>query len=107
MSVIEIIMAAFLLVMGVFLVITMMLQKNEKGLSGTIAGGTDTYLSGQGAKDRKSLILTIITAVVAVIFVLVVFAAYVFQPNFNQYVIGNEWQTSSEFFKNLPELPQA
>ncbi len=100
MSVIEIVMVVALLVMGVFLIVTMLLQKNEKGLSGTIAGGAETYYGAQGQKQRRSRILNIVTIVVSVVFVLVVFAAFAFQPDYNIFDTVDAWQDNSKFYQD-------
>ncbi len=106
MSALEIVMIVALLVMGVFLVITMLMQKNEKGLSGTVAGGSETYYGSQGKKERRNRIINILTIVVAIVFVLVVLAAFVFQPDFGVYSRVDVWQDASEgfsdFYKNFP-----
>ncbi len=101
MSVIEIIMIVALLVMGVFLVVSMLFQKSNKGLSGTIAGGAETFFGAQAGKDRKTRILSILTTVISIIFVLIVFAAFLFQPDYNIYATGDSWHGSSEFFSNF------
>ncbi len=89
-----------LLAMGIFLVVMMMLQKSNKGLSSTIAGGTDTYF-GQSNGDRRARILNILTIVVSIVFVIVVLAMFLFQPDYNNYVVGNEWQDVSNYMSQI------
>ncbi len=103
MNALEIVMIVALLVMGVFLVVAMLLQKSEKGLSSTIAGGAETYYGSQGKKERRARIMNILTIVISVIFVLVVFAAFAFQPDYNVYEKADIWQSQSTFFSNFPE----
>ncbi len=102
MSAIEIVMVVALLVMGVFLVITMLLQKSEKGLSGAIAGGSETYYGAQNKKNRSGRVMGILTIVVAIVFVLIVFAAFAFQPDYGIYEQTNVWQGQSTFYSNFP-----
>ncbi len=101
MNALEIVMIIGLLVMGIFLVVTMLLQKSEKGMSSTIAGGAETYYGAQGQKERRSRILNILTIVVSIVFVLVVFAVFAFQPDYGVYDAVDAWQNSSTFYKNF------
>ncbi len=67
-----------LLVMAVFLVVAVLMQSGkDKKLSGTIAGGAETFF-GKSSADKWDKKLSVLTTVVAVIFVLVVIAMYVF-----------------------------
>lgn len=80
MTTVEIILGAVLLVMSVFLIISVLMQSGkDKGMSGTIAGGTSESFYGKTkgkSLDRK---LSILTSVVAIIFVLLVLTVYVMQ----------------------------
>ncbi len=100
MSATEIIMVIALIVMGIFLVVMMLLQKSEKGLSSTIAGGAETYYGAEGQKARRSRILNIVTIVVSIVFVVVVFAAFAFQPDYDVFDTVDAWKGSSSFFSN-------
>lgn len=67
-----------LLVMAVFLVVAVLMQSGkDKRLSGTIAGGAETFF-GKSSADKWDKKLSVLTTVVAVIFVLVVIAMYIF-----------------------------
>jgi preprotein translocase subunit SecG len=67
-----------LLVMAVFLIVAVLMQSGkDKRLSGTIAGGAETFF-GKSSADKWDKKLSILTTVVAVIFVLVVIAMYIF-----------------------------
>lgn len=67
-----------LLVMAVFLVVAVLMQSGkDKKLSGTIAGGAETFF-GKSSADKWDKKLSVLTTVVAVIFVLVVIAMYIF-----------------------------
>lgn len=77
MAALEITMGIILLVMALFLVVSVLLQSGkDTGLSGTIAGGADTFFSKakSGTWDR---ILSKLTVVVSIIFTLSVIVMYV------------------------------
>lgn len=79
MTTVEIILGAVLLVMSVFLIVSVLMQSGkDKGVSGTIAGGAETFFGKSKGKsiDRK---LSILTSVVAILFVAVVLTVYVMQ----------------------------
>ena len=102
MTAIEIVMLILLLIMGALLVAGMLLQKSKKGLSGTIAGGQDTYYSKDPAA-RLDRIISTVTAIVGAAFVVIVLLVYVIQPNFGEFNTGAEWKDASEFFSNFTE----
>ena len=72
------ILGIVILVMSIFLVATILLQSSkDHRMSGTIAGGAETFF-GKSSADKWDKKLSILTTVVAVIFVLVVIAMYIF-----------------------------
>ncbi len=72
-----------LLVMALFLVIAVLLQHGKAhNLSGTIAGGAETFF-GKTKGTKIDSILGKITTVVAILFVVVVLVVYVVQPDFD------------------------
>ena len=79
MTTIEIVLGIILIVMAIFLIVSVLMQSGkDKGLSGTISGGAETFFGKSKAKtlDKK---LSILTAVIAVLFVGIVLAIYVTQ----------------------------
>ena len=65
-----------LLVMAVFLVIAVLLQSGkDNGLSGSIAGGSDTFFAKSKAKTWDK-VLSKATLVVAIIFAIIVVVMY-------------------------------
>lgn len=73
------ILALILLISAVIIIVAVLLQSNKgKGLSGTIAGNSETYFGRNKGKslDKK---LSIVTTVLAVIFLCVVLFVYVMQ----------------------------
>lgn len=93
-----------LLVLGIFLIVAMLLQKGSAELSGTIAGGArQTHYSREreSGRARAGRILMTLTTVAAIAFVVVVLAVYIIQPNYGTLTAGNEWQSNSTFYKNM------
>ncbi len=74
---IEYIFGGVLLVLAVVLIVVTMLQKSkDKQLSGTIAGGADSFFGNSKAtKNEKTLQL--ITTVVSIVFMITVVAMYI------------------------------
>ena len=83
MTTIEIVLGIILLVAALFLVVSVLMQHGkQKGLSGTIAGGAETFFGKQKGKTIDK-ILSKATTVVAICFVVIVIAMYAIQPDIN------------------------
>lgn len=97
------IVMALLFVMGVFLIAAVLLQHGKShGLSGTIAGGAETFF-GKDKGSRIDRVLGRMTTVIGIIFVLVVIAIYVIQPDYALSYDNQEyWKDMSEFWSNFP-----
>ena len=79
---IELTMGIALLVMAVFLVIVVLMQSGkDKRLSGSIAGGTETFFGKTKGKSFDK-VLSRLTAVVAILFGVLVVAMYVVVSKF-------------------------
>lgn len=77
----ELIIGISLLVGAVFLVIAVLMQQGkQKGLSGSISGGADTFFGKQKGKTVDK-ILSKATTIVAILFVALVITLYVIQPD--------------------------
>lgn len=75
MSAIEIIIGAIVLLLSILIIFMVLMQQGRRaGISGTIAGGADTFLSKNKAKDADAL-LARTTKYVAIIFGIVVLIA--------------------------------
>ena len=71
------ILGILLLVMAIFLIVAVLMQSGKsKRLSGTIAGGAETFFGKAKGRTIDSL-LSKITTVVAILFVLVVIIVYI------------------------------
>ena len=78
MGVLEIILAAVLLLLALFLVVALILQDSKKhGLSGAIAGGAETFF-GKNKGKQVNKVLKKMTTIVAIVFAVIVFVAYLF-----------------------------
>ena len=78
----EYILMALLIISAVFIVVAVTIQKSsDEGLSGTIAGGSDTYYGRDKARQSGRL-LNKWTLIVAIIFAVAVVVVYVIQPDF-------------------------
>ena len=94
----EYILLALLLIAAVFIVTAVTIQKtSDEGLSGTIAGGSETYYGKDKSKQSVKL-LNKWTLIVAAVFVLVVVVVYVLQPDYTTMIAApGEWKNLGEF----------
>lgn len=93
----EYVLLAILLVCAVVITVAVLFQKSgEKGLSGTIAGGSETYYGKDksGGIDKKLFKWTLIAGIV---FAVAVVAVYVIQPDYLEGYDVNAWQNLSQF----------
>ena len=96
--ILEYILLAVLLVAALFIVVAVTMQKtSDEGLSGTIAGGSDTYY-----KNDKSLksgkMLKKWTIIIGLVFIVAVIAVYVMQPDYVKSENNlDAWKKVSEF----------
>ena len=95
MLILEIILLSLLLICAVVITGAVVLQKSNEGLSGTIAGGSETYY-GKDKANQKGKKLFKITLVATVIFAIAVLAVYIIQPDYTYTM--NTW-TESYFNK--------
>lgn len=76
----EIVLGIVLLVAAVFLIVSILMQDGkDHRLSGTIAGGAETFF-GKNKGSTIDKMLSKVTSIVAIVFCLIVVAMYVFQP---------------------------
>ena len=83
----EIVLGVVLIVASIFLIIAVLAQSGKsKKLSGTIAGGAETFF-GKAKGKKIDKVLSKLTTIVAVCFVVLVIAVYVVQekPNRDAY----------------------
>ena len=91
-----------LLLMGVFLIIAVLMQHGkDHGLSGTIAGGAETFF-GKDKGTRIDRMLGRLTTIVGIIFVVIVIVVYVVQPDYSSdYANVELWQGNSSFWNAI------
>lgn len=94
----EYILLGVLLVAALFIVIVVTLQKSEdKGLSGTIVGGTETYY-GKDKSIQKNKKLGKWVLIISIIFALSVLAVYIIQPDYHQSKNAlDAWKEASDY----------
>ncbi|MBQ7333723.1 MAG: preprotein translocase subunit SecG [Clostridia bacterium] len=96
--IVEYILLAVLLLCAIFIVAAVTIQKSsDEGLSGTIAGGSETYY-GKDKSVQTGRTLRKWTIIVGIIFAIAVAVVYIMQPDYAQ---SNDnldyWQKVSEF----------
>ena len=93
----EYILLGVLLLCSIFIVTAVtMLKSSDEGLSGTIAGGSETYY-GKDKSMRKDRVLSTWTLIVSIVFAIAVVVVYVIQPDFA------ESENNLEYWKKLSE----
>ena len=96
------ILMGVLLVMGAFLIVAVLMQHGkDHGLSGTIAGGAETFF-GKDRGTRIDRMLGKLTTIVGIIFVVIVIVVYVVQPDYSSdYANVELWQGNSSFWSAI------
>ncbi len=93
--ILDYILLAVLLLASIFIVVAVTLQKSDKeGLSGTIAGGSETYY-GKDKSVHTDRQLSKWTIIVGIIFIVAVLLAYFLQPEYTN--LNTSWWSASEF----------
>ncbi len=94
----DIVLMAILLVSAIFIVIAVIFQKSaDEGLSGTIAGGNETFYGKDKSAntDRLWFKLTLIACVVFAVSVLLV---YIIQPDYTSAPAIGDWTQGSSWY---------
>ena len=92
MEILEYVLLAVLLVSAAFIVVAVLLQKsNEDGLSGTIAGGAETFY-GKDKSANADRALYKWTLIASIIFAVAVLAVFVIQPDYAQSYELDSWK---------------
>lgn len=76
MSTISIIFGSILLACALFLIVAVLLQDSQNGLSGAIAGGSDTYYGKNKGKSKQKK-LSKLTAIASIVFVVIALATFI------------------------------
>lgn len=100
----EYILLAVLLISAAFIVVAVIFQKSaDEGLSGTIAGGNETFY-GKDKSAHTDKLWFKWTLITSIVFVLAVLLAYVIQPDYDASQGVDNWKNLSEhsdLMKNL------
>lgn len=106
----ETVIGILLIVMGVFLVISVLMQssKNHR-ISGSIAGGAETFFGKEKGKSMDAL-FNKLTTIITIIFVILVLALYIMQPSqeeiYDNYMKQLQEQGIVDENGNLIEAPE-
>ena len=93
----EYVLLAILLLSAVFIIVAVIFQKSaDEGLSGTIAGGNETFYGKEKAHTTDKLWFRL-TLIVSIVFVVAVLLAYVIQPDYDSSSALDNWKQWSEF----------
>ena len=89
MDALNLVLIILMLVAGLFLVIAVLMQHGKShGLSGTIAGGAETFF-GKDTGSKVDKMLNKFTTIVGIVFVVLVLLVYFVQPDY-EYKGDNE-----------------
>ncbi len=94
----EYVLLALLFICAVFIVVSVTIQKtSDEGLSGTIAGGSETYYS-KDKSMRKGRLLNKWTLIASIVFAVAVVVVYVMQPDYGTVKDNlDNWKLISEY----------
>ena len=99
--ILEYVLLAVLLLSAVFIIVAVIFQKSaDEGLSGTIAGGNETFYGKEKAAHTDKVWFKL-TLVVSIVFVVAVLLAYVIQPDYDSSAALDDWKSWSEYSKVL------
>ena len=91
----EYVLLAILLVCAVIITVAVLFQKSgDKGLSGTISGGSETYY-GKDKSVQTGKKIYKITLIAVIVFAVAVLAVYVLQPDYSS--VQNDWTSISDY----------
>ena len=96
MQILMYILLGVLFVCAIAIVVSVVLQKSNEGLSGSIAGGSETYY-GRDKSAKRGKLLFRISLIACIVFAVAVLAVYVIQPDYYSAYPLDGWQSFSEF----------
>lgn len=93
----EYVLLAVLLLAALFIIIAVIFQKStDEGLSGTIAGGNDTYYGKDKSKHTEKLWFKW-TLIASIVFALAVLLTYILQPDYTNSLDVDFWHNVTDF----------
>ena len=97
MAFLEWTLLAILLASALFIIIAVICQKSaDEGLSGTIAGGNETFYGKEKSQTTDKLWFRL-TLIVSIVFVVAVLLAYIIQPDYDSASALDNWKQWSEY----------
>ena len=95
--VLNFVLCAVLLLCAIFIIVAVVFQKSaDEGLSGTIAGGNETFYGKEKSAHADKLWFKL-TLIASVLFVVAVLLAYVVQPDYDSASALDSWKSSSAY----------
>ena len=103
--VLNVVLCAVLLLSALFIIVAVVFQKSaDEGLSGTIAGGNETFYGKEKSAHTDKLWFKL-TLIASIVFVVAVLLAYVVQPDYDSAAALDSWKNSNElsqtYYKDL------
>lgn len=101
MVILEYVLLAVLLIAAAFIVVAVVLQKsNEDGLSGTIAGGAETFY-GKDKSSNADRALFKWTLIAAIVFAVAVLLVFIIQPDYAEGYSLEAWKDLNSSYSHL------
>ena len=95
--VLEFILLAVLLISALFIIVAVIFQKSaDEGLSGTIAGGNETFYGKEKGAGADKLWFKW-TFIAAIVFAIATLLAYIIQPDYDGMSSLDYWKNISEY----------
>lgn len=92
----EYVLLAVLLVAAIFIIVAVIFQKSDEGLSGAIAGGNETYYGKEKSGGAGSGWFKW-TLIASIVFAIAVLVAYIVQPDYGRGALADVWQQYSNY----------
>lgn len=99
--ILEYVLLAVLLLSAVFIIVAVVFQKSaDEGLSGTIAGGNETFYGKEKSAHTDKLWFRL-TLIVSIVFVAAVLLVYIIQPDYDGSAALDDWKQWSDYYNQL------
>ena len=93
----EYVLLAVLLLSAIFIIVAVVFQKSaDEGLSGTIAGGNETFYGKEKTQSTEKVLFKW-TLIASLVFAVAALLAYVIQPDFDGGNAVDSWQSLTKY----------
>jgi len=93
----EFILLTILLISAVFIIVAVIFQKSaDEGLSGTIAGGNETFYGKEKSAHTDKLWFKW-TLIASIVFVVATLLVYIIQPDYDSQAALDTWKSISNY----------